>query len=138
MLGMKLEAIQAGREDRLPQISAALEPLRVALREHRWLGGSEPNYADYRIIGPVLFLASVSTVPALASDDPLRDWIERCRDLFGGIGRHQGLNDIYGLEQRAGDPDLFQKVAGAGGPWKRNTGPASTRTESDAIGRPGV
>ena len=138
MLGMALEEMQAKRGDLLPAASAALEPLRVALREHRWLGGSEPNYADYRMIGPVLFLMSVATAPALAADDPLRDWIERCRDLYGGLGRHEGLFDIYGLEEREGDPPLFQKTGGTGGPWKRNTGPASTATESETIGRPDV
>jgi hypothetical protein len=41
MLGMKLEEMQAGREDRLPQISAAIEPLRMALREHSgWAAAS--------------------------------------------------------------------------------------------------
>ncbi len=135
MLGDTLENVQAGREERLPAISAALEPLRTALREHRFLGGSEPTYADYRIMGGILFTASIATIPFLAADDPLRDWIERVRDLHGGIGRHPGLFEIYGLEQREGDPDLYQKQQGLGGPWKRNTGPASTAAETKMITR---
>jgi len=133
MLGNKLENIQAGRENRLPLISANLEPLRMALREHRFLGGSEPNYADYRIIGSILWLASVGKTPALAQDDPLRDWIERVRDLFGGLGQHPGLHQIYGLEQREGDPDPFVRQTGKGGIFKRNTGPASTAAETQFI-----
>ena len=134
MLGKKLEEMQAGREDRLPAISASLEPLRLALREHKWLGGSEPNYADYRILGSILWLASVARTPPLSPDDPLRDWIERCRDLFGGLGRHPGLQELYGLEQREGDPDLFMKPQAAGGGiFKRNTGPASTQAETQKI-----
>jgi len=133
MLGNKLENIQAGREDRLPLISANLEPLRMALREHRFLGGSEPNYADYRIIGSILWLASVGKTPALAQDDPLRDWIERVRDLFGGLGQHPGLHQIYGLEQREGNPDPFVRQTGKGGIFKRNTGPASTAAETQFI-----
>lgn len=134
MLGKKLEDMQAGREDRLPLISAELEPLRMALRESRWLGGDEPNYADYRILGSILWLASVARTPPLSPEDPLRDWIERCRDLFGGLGRHPGLNELYGLEQRPGDPDLFMKIGGAaGGIFKRNTGPASTQAETQKI-----
>ena len=136
MLGKKLEDMQAGREDRLPKISAELEPLRMALREHKWLGGSEPNYADYRILGSILWLASVARTPPLSPDDPLRDWIERCRDLFGGLGRHPGLQELYGLEQREGDPDLFMKPQAAGGGiFKRNTGPASTQAETQKITR---
>ncbi len=132
MVGMKLEDKQAGREDRLPLISAEIEPLRITLRESRWLGGNEPSYADYRIIGPFLFLASVAKIPPLAEDDPLRDWIERCRDLFGGLGRHPGLFPLYGLPRREGDPELFAPP-GQGGIHKRNTGPQSTRAETERI-----
>jgi glutathione S-transferase len=135
MLGARLEDLQAGREDRLAQISANLEPLRVALREQPFLGGSEPNYADYRIIGSVLWLASLAQVPALAADDPLRGWVDRVRDLFGGLGRHPGLFEIFGLEQRSGDPDLFNRQAGQGGIFKRNTGPASTQAETRFINK---
>jgi glutathione S-transferase len=135
MLGKKLEDMQAGREDRLPAISAALEPLRMALREHAYLGGSEPNYADYRIMGGFLWLASVAGTPALAADDPLRDWVERVRALFGGLGNHPGLFPIFGLEQREGDPDPFNRQAGQGGIFKRNTGPASTQAETKHINK---
>jgi len=135
MLGRKLEDVQAGREDRLPGISAALEPLRVALKESPWLGGNSPNYADYRIMGGFLFTASVGKVPVLADDDPLRDWVERCLDLYGGIGRHPGLFPLFGLKQRDGDPALFVRAAGMGGIYKRNTGPESTRAETESINR---
>jgi glutathione S-transferase len=133
MLGNTLENLQAGREDRLAGISAALEPLRMALREHKFLGGSEPNYADYRIMGSILWLASLAQTPALAEDDPLREWIENVRALFGGLGNHPGLFNIFGLKQRDGDPDLFVRQAGTGGIFKRNTGPASTSAETQRI-----
>ncbi|WP_338240764.1 beta-etherase [Aurantiacibacter hainanensis] len=136
MLGGKLEDIQAGREDRLPAISAALEPLRLALRNSDFLGGSSPNYADYRIIGGFLWLASLAQTPALAADDPLRGWYERVCALYGGLGEHPGLFPIFGLEQREGDPDLFVRDAGLGGIFKRNTGPASTSAETAKIGKP--
>ena len=135
MLGDKLENLQAGREDRLAGISASLEPLRMALRQHPYLGGSEPNYADYRIMGSILWLASLAQVPALATDDPLRDWIERVRALFGGLGQHPGLFNIYGLEQREGDPAPFVRQEGKGGIFKRNTGPASTQAETKFINK---
>ena len=133
MLGAKLEDLQAGREDRLCAISASLEPLRLALREHKFLGGDTPNYADYRIIGGFLWLASLAQTPALAEDDPLRGWIERVRDLYDGLGQHPGLFDLYGLKQREGDVDPFNRAAGQGGIYKRNTGPASTQAETRFI-----
>jgi glutathione S-transferase len=138
MLGTTLEAMQAGRAERLPQISAALEPLRKALRESPWLGGPSPNYADYRILGTFLFTASVATIPALAEDDPLRDWLDRSFDLHGGLGRHPGLHSLFGLEQRDGDPDLYSRTGPWGGLEKRNTGPDSTQAETEMINRPRV
>lgn len=133
MLGRKLEDVQAGREERLPKISAALEPLRAALGQSQWLGGDTPNYADYRIMGGVLFTSSVCKVPVLANDDPLRGWIERCLDLYGGLGRHPGLFPLFGLEEPEGGPALFNRAAGQGGIYKRNTGPASTQAETQRI-----
>ena len=130
MLRMKLEDMQAGRENRLPAISAALEPLRKTLRDSKWLGGDSPNYADFRILGSFLFTASVATTPALAADDPLRDWLDRCFDLYGGLGRHPGLFSLFGLQQREGDPDLFSKMDRWGGLEVRNTGPQSTQAET--------
>ena len=133
MLGKTLEAMQEGYADRLPAISAALEPLRIALREADWLGGDGPNYADYRIMGSILFTASVcKNSPVLAADDPLRPWIERCLDLYGGLGRHPGLFELFGLEPRDGDPPLFAPQ-GQGGIHKRNTGPESTQAETQRI-----
>ncbi len=133
MLGKTLEEMQAGWEDRLAGISAALEPLRIALREVDYLGGDTPNYADYRILGSILFTASVcKTSPVLAEDDPLRPWIDSLLDMFGGLGRHPGLFPLFGLKQREGDPPLFMP-AGMGGIHKRNTGVESTRAETQRI-----
>jgi glutathione S-transferase len=133
MLGKSLEEMQAGYEERLPQISAALEPLRIALREGKYLGGDTPNYADYRILGSILFTASVcQNSPVLADDDPLRPWIDSLLDMYDGLGRHPGLFNLFGLKQREGDPPLFMPQ-GQGGIHKRNTGPESTRAETQRI-----
>jgi glutathione S-transferase len=133
MLGKTLEEMQEGYRDRLPQISANLEPLRIALREAKYLGGDTPNYADYRILGSILFTASVcQNSPVLAADDPLRPWIDSLLDMYGGLGRHPGLFNLFGLEQREGDPALFAPQ-GLGGIHKRNTGIESTRAETQRI-----
>ena len=133
MMGGKLEDIVTGREDRLPKISADLEPLRNTLRDNKWFGGESPNYVDFRLLACFLWLASVADTPALANDDPLRDWIDRGFDLYGGLGRHPGLSDIFGLEQRPGDPEPFDRNPREFGLNKRNTGPASTAKETALI-----
>ena len=133
MLGRKLEEVQAGREERLPHVPPILEPFRQLLREHKWLGGTKPNYADYRALAVFLWLASVAKTPPLTADDPLRDWLDRGFELYGGLGRHPGMHTLFGLKLRPGDPEPFNKETAAGGLATRNTGPASTRAETERI-----
>lgn len=131
MFGRKIEDIIVGREDRLPQVPPMLELLRGILKEHKWLGGESPNYADYRALAVFLFCASVADTPPLTADDPLRDWIDRGFDLYGGLGRHPGLKPLFGLELREGDPEPFAKgPAMVSGLVSRNTGPQSTAAET--------
>lgn len=131
MFGRKIEDIVVGREDRLPQVPPKLELLRGILKEHKWLGGESPNYADYRALAVFLFCASVADTPPLTADDPLRDWIDRGFDLYGGLGRHPGLKPLFGLELREGDPEPFAKgPTMVSGLVSRNTGPQSTEAET--------
>lgn len=134
MFGRKIEDIVVGREDRLPLVPPQLELLRTILKEHRWLGGETPNYADYRALSVFLFCASVADTPVLTEDDPLRDWIDRGFDLYGGLGRHPGMHNLFGLKLRDGDPQPFAKAPTmASGLVSRNTGPASTAAETARI-----
>jgi glutathione S-transferase len=133
MLGRKIEEVQAGREDRLPLVPPTLEPFRQLLRESQWLGGDRPNYADYRALAVFLWTASVATTPPLTDDDPLRDWLDRGFNLYGGLGRHPGMHSLFGLKLRPGDPEPFSRDAVRGGLASRNTGPASTRAETEMI-----
>ena len=124
--GRKLEDVQSGREDRLPQVPPALEPFRERLRETPWLGGDSPNYADYCALSVFLWTAAVATTPPLPADDPLRDWLDRGFDLYGGLGRHPGMHALFGLERRAGDPEPFERHPAPGPGDGINTGPEST------------
>jgi hypothetical protein len=133
--GRKLEDVVAGREERLPHVPPTLEPFRQLLKESKWLGGDTPNYADYRALAVFLWTASVATTPPLTEDDPLRDWLDRGFDLYGGLGRHPAMHTLFGLKLREGDPDPFSKAPAMGGLASRNTGPASTRTETEMITR---
>jgi glutathione S-transferase len=135
MLGRKLEEVVVGREDRLPLVPPSLEPLRQLLRESEWLGGTQPNYADYRALSVFLWTASIATTPPLTADDPLRDWLDRGFDLYGGLGRHPGMHSLFGLQLRPGDPEPFIKGPAMGGLGSRNTGPQSTRAETERIKR---
>lgn len=133
--GRKLEEVQAGREERLPKVPPLLEPFRLMLKERKWIGGEQPNYADHRALAVFLWTASVATTPPLTEDDPLRDWLDRGFDLYGGLGRHPGMHTLFGLKLRPGDPEPFSKGPPMGGLASRNTGPASTRAETERITR---
>jgi glutathione S-transferase len=99
--GARLEDLQAGREEKLPQVPPTLEPLRVLLRETPWLGGDRPNYADYCILAVFLWTASVAKIPPLHDDEPLKEYIDRGFDLYGGLGRHPGMHTLFGLPKPA-------------------------------------
>jgi glutathione S-transferase len=135
MLGRRIEDVQAGREDRLPLIPPTLEPLRQLLRESAWLGGEHPNYTDYRALAVFLWTAAIATTPPLTADDPLRDWLDRGFDLYGGLGRHAGMHTLFGLQLRPGDPEPFGREPPRGGLASRNTGPSSTRAETERMTR---
>jgi glutathione S-transferase len=91
-----LEAFVGNREVRLPEVREALAPLRRQLSSGPFLGGDTPNYADYIALGAFRWVAAVSTLPLLAKDDePLRSWIERGFDLYGGIARDDRLKPLF-------------------------------------------
>jgi hypothetical protein len=116
-------------------VPPTLEPFRQLFRECKWLGGDQPNYADYRALSVFLWTASIATTPPLTDEDPLRDWLDRGFDLYGGLGRPPGIHTLFGLKLRPGDPEPFNKTPPQGGLAKRNTGPESTRAETERITR---
>ena len=85
--GMKLEAVTADREARLPAFRALLQPLRTALADHPYLGGAGPDYADYAVFSAFQWARCVSPLVLLADDDPVHAWRERMLDRFGGMAR---------------------------------------------------
>jgi len=94
--GKTLEALTADRVSRLPALREALSPLRVQLSRSPYLGGSTPNYADYIALGAFHWVASVSTLPALAAnDDVIRAWLDRGFDLYEGLGRDPRMKSLF-------------------------------------------
>jgi glutathione S-transferase len=85
--GTTLEAVQQGREARLPEFRALLQPIRTVLGKQRWLGGEAPDYADYIVFGTLQWPRCASRFELLAADGPIAEWRERMLDLFDGLGR---------------------------------------------------
>lgn len=85
--GKPLEAVQEGREEHLPVFRKSLAPLRHLLSGRPFIGGEGPLYADYLVFGPFQWAATVSPFTLVEPDDPVAAWLERCRDLYGGLAR---------------------------------------------------
>ena len=85
--GATLEAVQAGRDDRLPALRESLLPLRNLLGSQPFVGGDKPLYADYIVFGAFQWARCISPFKLLAPDDPVFAWRERMLDLFGGLAR---------------------------------------------------
>jgi glutathione S-transferase len=69
--GRTLEDVVARREERLPDLRLAMEPLRACLADRPFLGGNHPNYADMCLLGLFVFVGTIATLPLLAAGDPL-------------------------------------------------------------------
>jgi glutathione S-transferase len=95
MKGATLESFSADRAAHLPAVRTALNPLRTHLAKFPFVGGSSPNFADYIVLSSFQWVASVSTLPLLAADDSLRDYIDRGFDLYGGMGREAPLQPLF-------------------------------------------
>jgi glutathione S-transferase len=85
--GRTLEAVQAGRENRVADFRKSLQPLRQVFTSQPFLSGDAPLYADYLAFAPLQWARVVSRFPLLEENDPVAAWFERGLDLFGGDAR---------------------------------------------------
>lgn len=85
--GMTLAQVTAGRETQVVAFRALLTPLRQVVAAQEYLGGVEPDYADYAVFGAFQWARCVSAFRLLEEGDPVHAWRERMLDLFGGLAR---------------------------------------------------
>jgi glutathione S-transferase len=85
--GKKLEEIMASRDTAVTAFRKSLEAMRLTLRTQPYLGGGEPNYADYIVFGGFQWARVVSPFKLLEADDPVYAWREKLLDAFDGMAR---------------------------------------------------
>jgi glutathione S-transferase len=85
--GQTLEAVAAGRGQRLRALREAFAPVRSVLSHQPWLGGAAPSYADHILFGTLQWARCISRFELLATDDPLTEWRGRMLGLFDGLGQ---------------------------------------------------
>ncbi len=83
--GQTLEAVTAGREERLAGFAQSLTPLRLTLQAQPFLGGETPLYADYIVFGAFQWVRAISEFRVLAPDDPVAAWRGRMLGLYDGL-----------------------------------------------------
>ena len=86
LFGVKLEELIAGREDTVPELLSRLMPMKIALRHNDFIGGANPNFADYIVFGAFQWLRVSSSLKMLPKDHVVMDWFKRCQDLHDGLG----------------------------------------------------
>ncbi len=81
-----LEAVQQGRDERVVEWRALLEPVRRVLQRQPWLGGEAPDYADYIVLGSLQWPRCISRFRLLEQGDAVLEWRDRGFALFDGLG----------------------------------------------------
>ena len=84
-LGMTLEAFCADREERLPKFRQSLQPLRDTLKRQPFLGGENPNYADFVAFSAFQWPRVMSPLQIIEPDDPVQAWISRIVETYASV-----------------------------------------------------
>jgi glutathione S-transferase len=87
-VGVTLEELSSRREAGIPDFRESLNVLRATLKAQPFFGGDQPMYADHAIFGPFQWARCTSPFQLLADGDPLRIWIDRMLDAYGGLARN--------------------------------------------------
>lgn len=66
---------------------AALAVLAAPLSTNRYLGGPQPNLADYIVMGPLMWQRTTTARELYRTPEPVAQWRERMLDLFDGYAR---------------------------------------------------
>ena len=85
--GKTLEEVAAGRDQAVMGFRKSLEPLRQTLKTQPFIGGEQPNYADYIVFGGFQWARVVSPFRLLEEADLIFAWREKLFDAFDGMAR---------------------------------------------------
>lgn len=85
--GKTLEELSSMRDRAVETFRKSLDPMRLTLKTQTYLGGDQPNYADYIVFGAFQWARVVSPFSLLNEDDPVHGWRERLLDAFDGMAR---------------------------------------------------
>ncbi|KAK9826572.1 hypothetical protein WJX74_003460 [Apatococcus lobatus] len=82
LFGQKLEEVCKDSPAKIAAFRKEMEPLRQTLKDHKWLGGEQIDYADIAVAGMFLWARAISDKQLLEKDDPIFKWRERIFKVF--------------------------------------------------------
>ena len=85
--GKPLEQVVAARDSAVTGFRKSLDPMRLTLKTQPYLGGEQPNYADYIVFGGFQWARAVSPFKLLETNDPIYAWREKLLDAFDDLAR---------------------------------------------------
>jgi len=85
--GKPLEQVVAARDSAVTGFRKSLDPMRLTLKTQPYLGGEQPNYADYIVFGGFQWARVVSPFKLLETNDPIYAWREKLLDAFDDLAR---------------------------------------------------
>ncbi len=85
--GKPLEHICPDKAKQIEVLDKILTPLASTLTETNYLGGDEPNYADYVVFGRLQWARVVMREPVVptAGDGPIAEWFTRLLNIHDGF-----------------------------------------------------
>ncbi len=86
-MGMTFEQAMENRLALIENARAVMAPLRRTLKQHAFLGGEEPSYADYTVFGAFQWVRCANGPEILEAGDPIAVWQEEMLGLFGNLAR---------------------------------------------------
>lgn len=85
--GRRLEDMREGRSELREAFKANLGPLEAILSEQNYLSGDAPAFADYCLMGSLMWPHIVTDFDPVADSDLVKAWRARMFDQFDGLAR---------------------------------------------------
>ncbi len=86
--GRKIEDMRAGRDDLRAAFKANFDPLESILANNLYLSGEKPAFADYCLMGSLMWPHIISDFDPISESARLKDWRDRMFDQFDGLARN--------------------------------------------------
>ncbi len=86
--GRKIEDMRAGRDELRAAFKANLGPLESILANIPYLSGKTPAFADYCLMGSLMWPHIISEFDPIKESAVLQDWRDRMFDQFDGLARN--------------------------------------------------